>query len=566
MINERFIELLKKSELIKPLALEELINLHQDNQLKLLQDIIEKSLIDKDTATDLWGKAIGIAYVDPLLVAVSCYKDEMLPHEIAKKANAICLYKINNVISVAMGDPTNISLVRSIEKILGIPVSPLFSFPHEIDAAIAIYYSQSKSFNDALTEVLDKSLDLRKLSDSKADAMSLVRSTSLIELFNSIVYHAFQERASDIHIEAGQNNSLLRIRIDGMMRNVIEIPSLIHQALIIRLKVVSDLNIVQKRLPQDGRFSMNIGDYVSNFRVSTLPGLHGERAVIRILGVTGKKDFLELDNMWFAKSTRKRIERILSTPNGVFIVTGPTGSGKTTTLYSALNFLNSPIRNILTIEDPVEYQLDGVSHIQVRSEIDLTFAKILRSVLRQDPDVILVGEIRDKETAQIAIESALTGHFVLTTLHTNNAVQAVIRLTEIGVEPHMVAPSLVGVLAQRLVGKICDQCKMIYHPEQETLLKYFTDIGSGLVTFYRGKGCAACGNTGYRGRVPVHELIEISEAMRTIISASGKQSELETEARNIGFKSMRYDALAKAILGETTIDETERMTVPEYSE
>jgi Type II secretory pathway, ATPase PulE/Tfp pilus assembly pathway, ATPase PilB len=310
---------------------------------------------------------------------------------------------------------------------------------------------------------------------------------------------------------------------------------------------------------------MPIGSQTANFRVSTIPSAYGEKAVIRILAMTGKKTMLTLDKMMISQTILQPFKRLIQNPNGIIFVTGPTGSGKTTTLYAALHEINTPAINISTIEDPIEIQLAGVTQTQVNSHIDLKFSTILRALMRQDPDAILIGEIRDLETAKIATEAALTGHIVFATLHTNTAAQAIVRLIEIGVEPYMVAPSVIGVLAQRLAAKICDNCKEAYYPSRDVLRRYFLDEGLTEVPFYRGRGCPACRNTGYKGRVAFHELVLITEEIRTLISEGKSAQEITKAAAKVGYKPLRYDGLKKVLLGLTTIDEIEQNTSFEWS-
>ena len=310
---------------------------------------------------------------------------------------------------------------------------------------------------------------------------------------------------------------------------------------------------------------MPVGSQTANVRVSTIPSAYGEKTVIRILAMTGKKTMLTLEKMMISHTILQPFKRLIQNPNGIIFVTGPTGSGKTTTLYAAIHEINTPGINISTIEDPVEIQLAGVTQTQVNSNIDLKFATILRALMRQDPDAILVGEIRDLETAKIATEAALTGHIVFATLHTNTAPQAIMRLIEIGVEPYMVAPSVIGVLAQRLAARICENCKEAYYPTRETLLKYFQDEGISEIPFYRGRGCPACRHTGYKGRVAFHELVLITEEVRTLISEGRSVQDISRAAAKVGYKPLRYDGLKKVLLGLTTIEEIEQNTSFEWA-
>jgi type IV pilus assembly protein PilB len=349
-----------------------------------------------------------------------------------------------------------------------------------------------------------------------------------------------------------------------MLREMFTCSRKLHRPIISRLKILSSLNISEARFPQDGRFSLPIGSGAGSFRFSSIPTQYGEKIVVRILGGTGKKSALTLDKMLVSQSILQPFKHLIQSPNGIIFVTGPTGSGKTTTLYAALQEINKPDVNISTIEDPIEIQLAGITQSQTNNHIDLKFSVLLRALLRQDPDVILVGEIRDLETAKIATEAALTGHLVFATLHTNIAPQAIVRLQEIGVEPYMVAPSIVAVLSQRLAARICENCKEAYYPSRETLLKYFEEEGLEDVPFYRGRGCAHCRFTGYHGRIAFHELVIITEEIRTLISESRSAQEITRAAAKVGYKPLRYDGLKKALLGLTTIDEIEQSTTIEW--
>lgn len=404
------------------------------------------------------------------------------------------------------------------------------------------------------------------MPDLAGDKLALLAEhTSLTGMLDEIIYFGLRERATDLHIEPQETQCRIRFRIDGNLREILTYSRKLHRALISRLKILCALNISEARFPQDGRFSMPIGSQTANFRVSTIPSAYGEKAVIRILAMTGKKTMMTLDKMMISQTILQPFKRLIQNPNGIIFVTGPTGSGKTTTLYAALHEINTPAVNISTIEDPIEIQLSGVTQSQVNAHIDLKFSTILRALMRQDPDAILIGEIRDLETAKIATEAALTGHIVFATLHTNTAAQAIVRLIEIGVEPYMVAPSVIGVLAQRLAARICENCKEAYYPPPETLRKYFLDEGLTEVPFYRGHGCKACRGSGYKGRVAFHELVLITEEIRSLISEGKSAQEITRAAAKVGYRPLRYDGLKKVLLGLTTIEEIEQNTSFEWA-
>jgi type II secretory ATPase GspE/PulE/Tfp pilus assembly ATPase PilB-like protein len=443
-------------------------------------------------------------------------------------------------------------------------VSPVFALPREVDDAIAIHYSNEERLEDSLGQLERSTLfDQPELAGDKL--AQLAENNALVQVLDEIVYYAMRERATDIHIEAQEIHSRIRFRVDGNLREILTYSRKLHRALISRIKILCNLDIAESRIPQDGRFSLPIGNQTANFRVSTIPSAYGEKVVIRILAMSGKKSMITLEKMMMSQSILQPFRRLIQNPNGIIFVTGPTGSGKTTTLYSALHEINTPELNISTIEDPIEIQLEGVTQSQVNHSIDLKFATLLRALMRQDPDAILIGEIRDLETAKIATEAALTGHIVFATLHTNSAPQAITRLIEIGVEPYMVAPSVIGVLAQRLAARICENCKEAYTPSRETLAKYFKEEGLTDVMFYRGRGCPKCRGTGYKGRVAIHELVLITEEIRALISEERSVQEITKAAAKVGYKPLRYDGLKKVLLGLTTINEIEQNTSFEWA-
>jgi type IV pilus assembly protein PilB len=534
------------------------------SSIDLVNSVIDLKLLPKDEACRIWADGLGVAYVDPFSSVITEEAINKIPVEIAKKVKCIGLYIFAGTLTVAMASPEDGDLIRRIGLIAQLPISPVFSLPREIEDAIAIHYSTEKSIEDSLAGLERSSIfDSGEVSNEKL--ATLADSESITSFVDEIIYFALRERATDIHIEPQETIARVRFRIDGNLREMLTYSQKLHRAFISRLKIISSLNIAESRFPQDGRFSMSIGTQTANFRFSCIPSLFGEKAVVRILAFSGKKTMLTLDKMMISNNVLQPFRRMIKNPNGIIFVTGPTGSGKTTTLYAALHEINTPSINISTIEDPIEIQLAGITQTQVNSHIDLRFSTILRSLLRQDPDVILIGEIRDLETAKIATEAALTGHLVFATLHTNTASQAIVRLMEIGVEPYMVAPSIVGVMAQRLAARICENCKEPYQPSRELLCKYFLEEGLSDVPFYRGRGCPSCRGTGYKGRVAIHELIVITDEIRTLISERRSTQEIVKAAAKVGYRSLRYDGLKKVLMGLTTIEEIEENTSFEWA-
>ncbi len=540
-----------------------LIDQH-DVSVTLLQAIVDRKYAPKDDVCRLWADSIGVAYVDPFASVVTDEAIKRFPVEIAKRACAIGLYIIDGTLTAAVATPEDQELIERLSQIAQMPISAVFALPREIEDAIVIHYSSDQNLESSLAEL--EASRLFTDPDLAADKIAqLADSDSMVQLIDEVIYFALRERATDIHIEPQENLARIRFRVDGRLREIITYSRKLHRAIISRLKILATLNIADSRFPQDGRFGLQIGSMQANFRLSTIPTSHGEKAVIRVLATGGRRSMLTLDKMMISQSILDPFKQLIQNPSGIIFVTGPTGSGKTTTLYAALHEINKPDINIATIEDPVEIQMEGITQSQVNANIDLKFATILRSLLRQDPDAILVGEIRDLETAKIATEAALTGHIVFATLHTNTAAQAVVRLLELGVAPYMVAPSIIGVLAQRLAARICEGCKEAYFPSPEVLSRHFDTDGIVDVPFYRGRGCPACRGTGYKGRVAFHELIPITEEIRTLIAEGKSAQEITRAAAKVGYKPLRYDGLKKVLLGLTTIDEIEQNTSFEWA-
>ena len=541
--------------------------LYPGDGARMIKELTERSLIAHPRACQLWADSLGVAYVNPFNVELPSDPTVQLPADLARRAMAIVLNTLEDASTVAMADPTNKQLALSLGKVIGREVSPVYAHPSEIEAVIELHFGAEDQLTGSLQQVCNNmtSLDGSKEVGSAQEVNEMVNSQAFADLFNSVIMTAFRRKASDIHFEAGADACAVRMRIDGDMCKILPLPRPVHAAMIVRIKVLCGLDVSQGRLPQDGAFEIKFGGRRPAFRASTMPGLYGEKGVLRLLGSLSEQSAPRLGALGLSDSTRNGLKRGILRPNGIILVCGPTGSGKTTTLYACLNEINRPDLNIVTIEDPVEYRLPGVNQHQVNHQINLKFSDILRGILRQDPDVLLVGEIRDLETARIATEAALTGHLVMTSLHTNNSVQAITRLVELGVEPHMVAPTVVGVLSQRLVRRICSACKESYDASPEQLAPFFHNPDAESVSLFRGRGCPACFGTGFSGRVGVHEMLEVSEGMRELISTGAGPSALLEEARRFGFRSMRHDGLKKALLGWTTLDEVERNTLPELA-
>lgn len=530
-----------------------------DTGANLREHLLEGGILPRNDLGKRWGDSVGFAYVDLEKTLFQKEALSQLSAENAIKFNAVPLYMLGSTITVATDRPEDNDRIQALRLASGKLVSPVFSFPGEIKDAISIYYQSKDSLEGFISRIFDNALFKGTSKITQEQLEKIAGDKAMIELANGLILLGVKERASDIHIEPREDLVHIRFRIDGMLQERLKLDSTLISPLVSRYKVMANLDITERRRPQDGRISLKLASKSVDIRLSTVPAIYGEKIVMRILGQVMARDVPELEDHLFSKSTIECINRIIHSPNGVFFVTGPTGSGKTTTLFSILKRLNRPEINIMTIEDPVEYRIAGLNQIQVNHDINLDFAAALRAFLRQDPDVILIGEIRDLETAKIASQAALTGHLVLATLHTNNALQAVTRLIEIGVEPFLVAPSIIGVMAQRLVRKICEKCKTPYKVSREQAEKYFIIRDDSEVVFYKGSGCEDCNHTGYSGRIGVHEIFLISEDVRAMVASGVSILDIQNRARELGFREMRYDAMKKVLRGLTTIDELERV-------
>ncbi len=485
---------------------------------------------------------------------------ERLPLAFARAHLLLPLYEEEGRLVVAVGDPADLLAVDEVRGAFGLPVTSVVAARQVVtDAINRLYARLSGSAREVVAELEGEDLSAiaTELSQPQ-DLLDLTDEAPVIRLLNSILFQAVKERASDIHIEPFERELEVRFRIDGILYKMLTPPKVVQEALISRVKIMAGLNIAEKRLPQDGRFRVIVAGRDVDIRVSIIPTFFGERVVLRLLDK--QKGVLSLADIGFSPRDVTSMERLLSRSNGITLVTGPTGSGKTTTLYAALNWLNSPEKNIITIEDPIEYQLKGIGQIQVNPKIDLTFASGLRSILRQDPDIIMVGEIRDVETAEIAMQASLTGHLVLSTLHTNDAATAVTRLIDMGIEPFMVASTLSAVLAQRLVRVICPHCKEEYAPEREYLGLTLPPV------LYRGRGCDKCFNLGSIGRIGIYELLLIDAELCTMVIRQAPAGTIKEYALSKGMRTLREDGLAKAAAGITTIEEVLRVTQEDYAD
>lgn len=485
----------------------------------------------------------------------------VIPEKTARRYHLMPVKQENSKLTVAMSDPLNIMVLDEIKFRTGLEIEVNVAADSEINKAINQFYHAA-----GIGEVGDivKGIDVKSLAGTDEEAelkklRSLAEEAPIIKLVDTFIKQAYRDRASDLHIEPDENILRVRHRIDGVLYDVATLPKYLQAAVISRAKIMADLNIADKRTPQDGRFQIDIEGNPIDVRVSSFPTIHGENMVMRLLDV--HSILIGLEEIGFSKNDLERFKSLIQSPYGIILVTGPTGSGKTTTLYSALNMLNSPKKNIMTVEDPVEYHLFGIRQAQVSPKGGLTFSSGLRSILRQDPDIIMVGEIRDLETAEIAVHAALTGHLVLSTLHTNDSASALTRLTDMGVEPFLISSSVIGIIAQRLVRVICPYCKETVKASPE-IMKAFPSLKEG-AKLYRGKGCNACKGIGFKGRSGIYEMLVMNEKIKELIVNKASASVIKKAAEEAGMKNMRQNGLEKALAGVTTIEEILQVTMVE---
>lgn len=531
---------------------------------KVTKEPLLKILTDMGVITDVQAAQIlaeqwHYEYVDLLNYPVDKESLRLVDPERQKYYQFFLMKKENGIHHVAISDPTNIETLDYIRLAFGERLKLYVTTRPAVIQSIEKYYEMETALKKAEQEVTDtptaeivetyEEMDLSKQKQLAEDA-------PVIRIVNNLISQAIVEGASDIHVEPMEAGVRVRYRIDGILHEKQMLPKKIQPGVITRLKIISNMDIAERRLPQDGRISLRFEGRSIDFRVSTLPGVFGEKVVLRILDKSSS--LRTLDQLGFSEVSLRAFEKIITQPYGMILISGPTGSGKTTTLYSCLSRLNSPTKNIITVEDPVEYQLKGINQVQVNEKAGLTFANALRSILRQDPNIILIGEIRDRETAQIAIEAALTGHLVFSTIHTNDAASIPTRLIDMGIEPFLVASSIIGATAQRLVRKICPKCKVQQTPSKEVLEHLGFPIEEGLA-FYKGTGCDNCSQTGYKGRVAISEILPISPLIQKLILSRASSKEILSQARADGMKTLIDDAMTKAAEGLTSLEEVVRV-------
>ena len=551
-----FTDILVRKKVLSPEQLDEAINLGESTGIKL-QDALAKLNYSSPTETvAAMAEFYNVPFVDLTTLEIPKTVIELVPESVAREHIVIPLALEGNTLKLITSDPTNYEALQKIQFILNREIMPVLAVKEQIQEAINRNYGQTEteSVDSMIAEFTDTAIEFTDV-DSKGSLANADESDApVVKLCNLIISEAVAARASDIHIEPFNDRIRIRYRIDGNLTERDNAPRRLLSPMLSRIKIMGSIDISEKRRPQDGRIKMSIQGKHFDLRVSMLPSVHGQSAVMRILDRTNI--MVGIRDLGFSEDNYARFQTIIKRPNGIFLVTGPTGSGKTTTLYAALNELNRPDRKIITAEDPVEYYLPGINQVEVRHNIGLNFARIIRAMLRQAPNIILVGEIRDKETAEIAVQASLTGHLVFSTLHTNDAPSAVTRLVDIGVPPFLIASSVIAIMGQRLVRVNCPKCREPFTPADDQIRAAgITPDQLSRATFMKGKGCSHCRNAGYRGRQAIFEMMRMTSQLRELTFAQAPTQELRRKARAGGMKTLLEDGILKALKGSTTLDE-----------
>jgi type IV pilus assembly protein PilB len=523
--------------------------------------LIELGYVSESSLVAILAEQLGVEFIDLGDVQFDPSAVALVPEGTARKHNVIPIrFDEKRRLVVAMSDPANVVAVDDIRAMTGYDIRIVVSTKADVAAAVNRHYRLDRTA-DALVEEAAAEQEAEDRSLESAMQAAGAEDAPIIKLVNLLITQAVNDRASDIHIEPGERDLKVRFRIDGVLHEVMNPPKSVQAGITSRLKIMADINIAERRIPQDGRIGLTVQGKQIDIRVATLPTVYGEKIVMRLLDKSSV--LLKLQDLGFQPENYQAFENGFRKPYGAILVTGPTGSGKSTTLYATLNILNKPEVNIITVEDPVEYRLPGVNQIQTNPKAGLTFASALRSILRADPDICLIGEIRDRETAQIAIEAALTGHLVLSTLHTNDAPSALTRLVEMGIEPFLVASSLDCILAQRLARKLCPKCKVAYTPTKHELEQAGFPVSDdeSPPTLYKAGGCSSCGNTGYKGRMALHEVMTVTEDIERLVTERASSEEIGKVARQQGMITLRQDGMTKVRQGHTSIEEILRVVV-----
>ena len=551
-------ELLIETGLLSIGKLKEALQVQKESGKRLGQILIDMKLISEEEIAFAVAMQLKIPYVDLTNYEIQGKVKEIIPEEVARKFICIPIGLNHNILDVAMADPLDLNMMKDLQFITGYKIQPVISTHVQIMNVLQEHYHPEKTISEVADEIGSEELmefmpEKEEPDEEEIDRAGDIKDSPFVKMVDLVIKNAIKKGASDVHIEAQENQVRVRNRIDGVLQDSIKLPKWTQPIIISRIKVLGGMDIAEKRLPQDGRIKVRAKNVSVDLRVSTLPTYYGEKAVIRILNK--EASFLTLDELGFSKKNLEIVKGFTKQPMGMVLITGPTGSGKTSTLYGFLKAILSDEVNIVTVEDPVEYELAGINQVQINDKVGLTFPFILRSILRQDPNVIMVGEIRDIDTAEIALQASLTGHLVLSTLHTYDAPSAVTRLLDIGMPPYLISSSVVGVVAQRLIRKICPQCKEEYTPNPELLARLSLEKKDQSFKFFRGAGCSNCGNLGFKGRTSIEEVMIINRQIRELIQSGASADQIREAALATGMTTLRRSGLKKIKRGITTVDE-----------
>lgn len=548
MIPKKFGKVLLDTKLITEEQLRETLQIQRKTNKKFGEILLEKGIVEEDHLIQALELQLGIPHIDLEKYYIDPEVPRLISEEVAKSNLLIPIKKEHGRLLVTMYDPLNFNAIEDVRMVTGMEVMPAISSKVSILNAIKYHY-ESEITQQAIAAVQENDLE-EQLESLEDDILDRVNEAPLVRLVDSIIKHAARSKASDIHIEPFDHQVRVRFRVDGELQEIINPSKATHSAMVTRIKIMGKMNIAEKRIPQDGRVEVNVEGEEIDLRISTLPTIYGEKVVLRLLNKSSA--ILTKKQLGFTDNNLERFEKIIANPNGIILVTGPTGSGKTTTLYVVLKDLNKVNRNVITVENPVEYRLEGINQVQVNIKAGLTFANALRSILRQDPDTIMIGEIRDKETAQIAVRASITGHLVLSTMHTNDTASTITRLLDMGIESYLLSSSVVGVIAQRLVRKICDNCRTIDQVDSSDKERFH--ISSEQVLYF-GTGCNHCNQTGYKGRTAIHEVMPVDDNIKELIDHSAKIAAIRRAAVERGMTSLQQNCVELLLKGITTMEE-----------
>jgi type IV pilus assembly protein PilB len=561
MKNQTFVDLVRAEKIVPEEQFSVLEKKYEDDSMGLLDHLVYRGVAPKSVLGRLWGDSLGYAFVD---LDKTIFQSEIvfkMPADIARQYRMIPIYQVGATITVSTPDPANREAFVKAEKAVGLPLSPVFSLPTDVDDAIDIYYQTTNAVEASIGNLAAIGMLRDSARITTTQLSDLAENQSVVDLCRSILLLGIKEGATDIHFEPGNKLLRVRFRVDGVLLDKVDLDKVLLAPLASRLMMMAGVEISKRKTPQTGRLKLELKSRMVDFGFSSIPTIHGVKIVLKTITRIKKATVPDISELALSVNNANRVQKVIESPYGFFVLAGPAGSGKTTTLFSLLKEINQPRKNILTIEDPVEYTLNGINQLQLNRQVGMTPSGVLEAMLLQDPDVIMIGEIRDVETARLCAQAAPTGRLVLGAMVAGKAREAVTRMLGMGVEPYLLAMSLIGVMSQRLVRRLCAKCREPYKAANELLNRYFRHRGDKEVTFYRAKGCPECHHTGYAGMLGIHEFMLLNDEMREAINAGDTGMKIEQAARKRGFTTYRYDGMKKVVRGLTSLEEFERVTI-----